>query len=572
MIKNLSIKNFIIIESEIIDFSSGLNIITGETGSGKSIIIDALTILLGNRASIDTVKKGATKAVLEAVFCFPVSHPIHDAINEFELDSFGEDIIIRREVSARGGSRSFINDSPVSLNQIRDISPYLADFHGQHDNRILLDKTSHVEILDKSGNYRTELDDYSSVYEKAVKTMHDLKCLLKKEREMKERIDFLRFKKQEIDKVNPLENEDEEIEDDLKILENSEFLKMQTALTYSKLYDEENSIYSSLAEIKSVLEQLSAIDSKFQQYVEEIKSASIAAKEIASFARDYSENIDLSSDHMNTLRKRLAEINSIKKKYGSIEEILMLNRELSDELKQMDNFDEDVKHLKSQLAGLRKELGEAGSKLLVARKSHSEKFTREINESLLSLGINYPQFEVRFSQRALRETDETALYAVCEGKPFESHPYGIANVEFFISTNQGQPVMPIAEVASGGEISRIMLSIKSISSNRQAMPLMIFDEIDNGISGRVARKMGIKLKEMAATHQIISITHLPQIAALGDKNFRVNKTESSAGAVSTVSHISQQEKLLEIAKLLSGEQITEASLNSARELIENTSF
>lgn len=570
MLKTLNIKNFIIIKEEKLDFKDGLNIITGETGSGKSIIIDALSVALGMRAGADMVKKDEKKALIEATFYFKDTEI--EMINEFlsynELDQFGNELIIRREISAKSGSRAFINDTPVTIQQIKEISSLLTHFHGQHDNRILLDNESHIDILDAVGDYQKEKNKYIEIYSELGSKINKLKQLKAKENELKQKIEFQKFQLDEIEKINPNENEDNDIENELNILENSEFLKNTTSDTFSKLYGEDNSIYNQLTEVEELLKQICRIDKSFENYLAELHSAIITIKEVAIYSNDYSEEIDFSSEKIEELRNRLVSINRLKKKYGTISQIIETKNNLSKDLSLAENFDKELEILEKEIHELEINLGEAAEKLSIKRRQHGKEFSSQINNTLLNLGINYPAFEVRSS--FIETKNDSELKAKIKNKYYSAFNTGIDKLEFYVSTNKGELPAPIANVASGGEISRIMLAIKSIKPSREAsslLPTLIFDEIDSGISGRIARKVGLQLKELSNNYQLISITHLPQIASLGDINFSVSKEENNEGTISKVKIIEGNELIDEIAKMISGEEISESALKSAKDLI-----
>ncbi len=563
MLKFLSIKNFAIIENVEIDFSAGFNVITGETGSGKSILIDALLLLLGERASLDIIRPPASKAVLEASFETNNNEKIKEILDENEIEFFDE-ILIRREISAKG-SRNFINDSAVSLNVLKNIGNMLIDFHGQHDNQILLNPEKHIELLDLFGSYDDITKDYKQVYSELNTTISQLQNLIKKEKELKQNLKFLKFQFDEIMKVNPIENEDELIENELNIIENSELLHNSTAEIYENLYNSDNSAFNLLANIQKSLGNLNEIDNSFSGYVEELKSAITVVKEIASFAKTYNDKIDFSPERIDELRNRIFLINTLKKKYGSIQEILALKSKLTIELDSIENFDYEIEQLNVKINQLKKELKIIALNLSNVRKEKAIILSEQIKKLLMNLGINYPNFYADFK---FNEVNENSLKVIeIDGRKTEFASNGIDTVEFYFSANQGESPKPLSLVASGGEISRLMLSMKTILADKTDFPTLIFDEIDTGISGRIAQKTGIAMKNLAMNHQIIAITHLPQIAALGNLNIVVNKIEQAGKTYTNAKILTVDEKLMEIAKMLSGESISDSAVESAKELI-----
>ena len=563
MLKSLSIKNFAIIENVEVNFSEGFNVITGETGSGKSILIDALLLLLGERASLDIIRQPANKAILEAIFEMENNLQIKEIFEENEID-FAEEIIIRREISAKG-SRNFINDCSVSLNILKSIGNLLIDFHGQHDNQILLNSSQHIEILDLFGDYNKIIANYKQGYAELSATISQLQNLIKKEKDLKQNLKFLKLQFDEINKVNPFENEDEIIENELNIIENSELLHNLTDEIYENLYNSDSSVFNALANIYKPLNQLNEIDPSFANYLEELNSAITIVREIASFSKTYNDKIDFSPEKIEELRTRIFALNSLKKKYGTLDEIIKLKEKLSIELNSIENFDYEIEQLHKKINTQKNDLKIIAVELSELRKNKAKELSDEIKKHLMNLGINYPNFYANFS---LKETGDNSLKQIeINNQKTEFGNDGIDNVEFYFSANQGESPKQLSLVASGGEISRLMLTLKTILADKTDFPTLIFDEIDTGISGRIAQKTGIAMKNLATNYQIIAITHLPQIAALANWNIVVNKIEQDGKTFANAKSLSQDEKLIEIAKMLSGELISDNAIESAKELI-----
>ncbi|MCS7053841.1 MAG: DNA repair protein RecN [Ignavibacterium sp.] len=563
MIKSLEIKDYALIEHIQIEFFPGLNIITGETGAGKSILIDAMGLLLGDRASSEIVRKGATKSFVEGIFDVSDNTKVKSILDENEID-FQNELIIRREISQKGNNRCFVNDSPVSLNVIKELGDILVDLHGQHEHQSLLRTETHIDFLDNYSNNQSILKEYQIVYSKIKSKEKELKDLLAKEQSIKEKREIYQFQLNEIESVNPQPYEDENINNELNILENSEKLLQLSEEIYNLLYESDNSVLDQLAEVKNKLSQLIKIDSSLSELESEFDSVSISLKEISSSIRKYRNQISIEPEEVEAKRERLNSINLLKKKYGlSIENVLAYKEKISKEIALAENFSDEINKIKKEIFLLKETLYEIANKLSTNRKKNSSKVESEVKSVLKNLGINSPSFEIRFSAV---ESDD---FFEKDKSKIGYNIKGIDNVEFFISTNPGEDLKPLIKVASGGEISRIMLALKTALAKNDKLPLLVFDEIDTGISGRVAQKVGQALLDLAKYHQIIAITHLPQIAAFAEHHFVVEKIQSDDRSVSQIKYLSEEERIFEIAKLLSGEQVTQTSLESARQLINS---
>ncbi|HUX60771.1 MAG TPA: DNA repair protein RecN [Ignavibacteriaceae bacterium] len=565
MIKSLEVKDYALIEHFNVEFGNGLNIITGETGAGKSILIDAMGLLLGDRASTEVVRKGAPKSIVEGIFNVEGNKKVKAILEENEIE-FLPELIMRREISLKGSNRCFLNDTPVSLNQIKEVGNLLVDLHGQHEHQSLLRTETHIEFLDEYGNHDADIQNYKSIYSELSKITGELKTLREKESSLKEKEDIYSYQIKEIDSVSPIEGEEAKLIEELNILENSEKLLELTSSVYEKLYESENSIYDSLVKIKVEIEDLTKIDKAFTENNSECETALALLNDISEFIRNYNSKIELEPESLGTIRERLGSLSLLKKKYGgSISSILEFRKRIGNEFDLASHFTERILELEEQIKKLRNECGFAAEKLSKKRKTVAEKIQKEVAEVLSGLGISNASFKVRINHSAIEITNEDHI--IINGKPFKYTSTGYDEVEFYISTNIGEDPKPLSRVASGGEISRIMLALKTILAKNDKLPLLIFDEIDTGVSGRVAQKVGQSLKSLAALHQIISITHLPQIAGLADHHFAVSKSSKGERVVSSIKQLDKEERIKEVAKLISGEVITEASLTGAKELM-----
>jgi DNA repair protein RecN (Recombination protein N) len=563
MLKSFEVKDYALIEHISVEFGSGLNIITGETGAGKSILVDAMSLLLGERASTEVVRKGAEKSFVEGIFNVKGNKKVKSLLEENELE-FSDELIIRREISLKGSNRCFINDTPVNLNLVKDIGNLLVDLHGQHEHQSLLRTETHIDYLDEFGDYEDLLQQYRKVYSELLQKESELKELHSKENSIKEKKDFYSFQIKEIDTISPEEDEEEKLIAELKILENSEKLAESTTEIYQLLYESDNSIQTELAKVKTLLQKLTEIDKSFSEVFNESESVLAQVADISGFIRNYNSKINLDPEEVEEKRQRLGAINLLKKKYGgSIKSIIEYRKKIGEEVELAENFSGKINELSKIILELRKVAGNLAKNLSKKREQAAMLVKKGIEETLKELGIQHPQFKTNLENRTAQK--DSGVFV--DGKYFSATFKGIDEIEFFISTNLGEDLKPLSKVASGGEVSRIMLSLKSTLAKNDKLPLLIFDEIDVGVSGRIAQKVGKALKNLSKFHQVISITHLPQIAGFADHHFSIEKVTNNERVISSIKKLPESERITEVARLLSGEKITEASLKSARELI-----
>lgn len=567
MLKSLEIKDYALIDHINVEFGKGLNIITGETGAGKSILIDAMSLLLGERASTEVVRKGAQKSFVEGIFDVELNKKVKSLLEEHEIE-FQSELIIRREISLKGSNRCFVNDSPVPLNIVKELGDLLVDLHGQHEHQSLLRTETHIDFLDEFSSNEKLLSDYKNLYKKLLSRQNELKELRSKEDSLKEKKEIYNFQLKEIDIVNPQPDEDELISSELNILENSEKLLELTDDVYNKLYEDEPSVIDLLGETKHKLNQLATIDKTFLESEGECDSALAIVKELANSLRSYKSKIDVDSDEVGEKRERLGSINLLKKKYGgSLQKVIEYRDRINSEINLAENFSTEISKIETEIDTLRKAAGTAAGTLSSSRKKQALKVEVEVKKVLSQLGIVNAEFKVNFVLSNADNANDNFIWV--KNKKYRCSENGIDEIEFYISTNAGEDVKPLVKVASGGEVSRIMLSLKTILAKSDKLPLLIFDEIDTGVSGRIAQKVGAALKDLASFHQIISITHLPQIAGMADTHFAVEKKQVDNRAVSSIKKLSDDERIIEVAKLISGEELSKASIESAKQLILN---
>jgi DNA repair protein RecN (Recombination protein N) len=564
MLTSLEIKDYTLIKNIQVEFNSGLSIITGETGAGKSILIGALGLLLGERASTETVRKGANKSFVEGFFNIGENEKVKRFLkaNEFE---FSEELIVRREISLKGSNRCFINDTPVQLSLIKQIGDLLIDLHGQHDHQSLLRVETHIDFLDEFCNLSTELNAYSIARKELNATIDEIKELKRNEINLKEKLELNKFQLKEINAVSPEKDEDLKLEKELNLLENSEKLFDISSQIHATIYEDEICAYDLLVRIRNNIESISSIDDTLKVKKEEVDSAIELTRDVGDFIRDYKDKIEIDPSTIDELRERSGAIHLLKKKYGSsLDNVIKFKERIENELSLAENFTDKINELENRTSSLRGNVKKRALALSVKRKKEAKKVERQIEDSLKYLGINDSKFGIIFT---LDENTSTEYYVEIENTKVNLNNSGIDVVEFYISTNHGEDLKPLAKTASGGEISRIMLAIKSVMAKTEKLPLLVFDEIDTGVSGRIAQKVGKVLQDLSRSHQIISITHLPQIAAFAKHHYSVKKEVISNRAITSITKLDEEERITEIAKLLSGEKVSKSNIEAAKELM-----
>jgi DNA repair protein RecN (Recombination protein N) len=567
MLKTLLIKNYALIEHLSVEFSGGLVIITGETGAGKSIIIDALSLALGERASVETVRTAADKAVVETVFDVAGNARVQTLLAGNALD-VADELIVRREVSAKGQSRCFINDSPVTLALMKQVGELLVDLHGQHEHQSLLRVETHCGMLDDFGGLDGMVREYLSAYTQLRELVLRLEELRQREQYLREQREFHLFQAQEIDAVAPQAGEEEQLETELRILENSEKLFGATSELYTLLYEGDRSVHDLLVVARNQLHALAEIDKQFADAARECGSAEAVVGELAKFIQSYNARVEFAPDRLEELRERIGSLSFLKKKYGgSVESVLARREELANELTLAENFEEIIGRLTGDLDNARTACATLAGRLSAKRHETAKKIDRVIVQELAKLGIPQARFSTRITQTE-RDEKTASGDSVMRGRTAVAlNTRGFDQVEFHISTNVGEDERPLSRVASGGEISRIMLALKSILAKTDRLPVLIFDEIDVGVSGRIAQAVGAALKNLAGFHQVIAITHLPQIAGFAETHFAVTKTEQGGRTSTHLRRLTLEEQVREVARLISGAEVTETGLAGARELM-----
>jgi DNA repair protein RecN (Recombination protein N) len=562
MIKSLYIKDFALIDELDVQFEDGLNILTGQTGAGKSIIIGALNMILGERADTEVIRQGADKAISEATIEIGQDPYLVDLLEENAVE-YSEELILRREIRQRG-SRAFINDTPVNIAVLKKVGDQLVDLHGQHDHQMLLKDEHHMDVIDRFETVQPALKAYRVEYDGMKTLQKELRDLKRRERELKEKTELYQFQVQELESAELDAYEEEELESEMNLLDNAEDLDQKAAAIAEIGNGDDVSLMEMLNTIKLHLEDMSRIEPEFETYLKEVNTARISIQEAVNFAERYRNGIEFNPKRLETLRQRQSELNRLQKKYmRSIPELISYYNDIKQELNVAENFDLEIEKIEKKIREQAVSLRENSLKLHNKRIETGRQLSTEIVDALKNLGIENGQFQVD-----VRWMVSDKGWIEIDGKGVECSEQGCDDVKFYISTNKGEEPKPLAKIASGGEISRVMLSLKSILAKEHHLPVMIFDEIDTGISGNISEKVGREMRKLSAHCQIVAITHQPQIASQAHKHYRVQKVEEGERTITKIVPLSDEEHIHEVASLMSGEKITDSALTSAKELID----
>ncbi len=563
MITSLYIKDFALIDELETSFSSGLNIITGETGAGKSIVVGALNILLGERAQLESIRQGASKAIAEVIIKTGKNEDLTKILKDEDIESRDE-LILRREIRS-SGSRAFVNDTPVSLSVLKQLGELLVDLHGQHDHQLLLKEENHRIVLDKRPNVKPHLAAWQQAFGKTEELRKTYSRLKKEASDFKEKQQLYTFQVNELKATGITENEEELIRDEMRLLDGAEILNQKTGQILELGREGEINALDLIRSVEQAMQDISRIEPEFESYFGEIESARISLQELFNFTEQYKSRISFDPIRLEHLRQRLTDLKKLSKKYlMDISELPDYLVELESKLKEADSFDIELEKLEKEIDDSLKQLIEAGLSLRRARIEEGEILSREIEQEIMSLGFKHAHFEVH-----VRPLIDKSGWIELEGERVACTQDGCDEVVFYISTNKGESPKALSRTASGGEISRIMLALKSILARQQQLPVMIFDEIDTGISGPVALQVGKTMRKLAQDCQIIAITHLPQIASMGNQHFVVEKQETESRTVTSIRRLDENQQVEEVAKLMSGSDITEAAIRNARELMSS---
>ena len=550
MLKQLYIQNFTLIDEMNILFHPGFSVITGETGAGKSIILGALGLLKGNRADTKQIRQGEDRCVIEAHFDIR-QYDLKDFFLENDLDDDPHDCILRREININGKSRAFINDTPASLSVMKDLGERLIDIHSQHQNLLLNKEDFQLHVVDILTKDEDTLRKYQESYQNYKKEQTILEEMIAKVSKDQENEDYLRFQLQELSDAALSEGEQEVLEQEISTLEHAEEIKSALYLSQNLISNESNGIIETLNQVSQQLQKIEQIYTPVQEISQRMESCYIEMKDLLQEITAQGEQVSYNPQQLEQSQARLDTINSLEHKYhvASIAELIAYQQKIQEQINLLDHSDEEIQKQKDIVAKLLDNCTQQAERLTTIRKRAAKTIESEMKARLVPLGIPKINFKVDI-------------------KPKELSPNGKDSVSFLFSANTNSPLSPVSQIASGGEIARMMLSLKAMISGAVKLPTIIFDEIDTGVSGSVAEKMAHIMDEMGNNHrQVISITHLPQIAALGKNHYKVSKTETPNGTISNMTPLNEQQRIEEIAQMLSGSNITKAALANARELL-----
>ncbi|MBM7648126.1 DNA repair protein RecN (Recombination protein N) [Bacillus ectoiniformans] len=561
MLQELSIRNFAIIEELSLSLEKGLTVLTGETGAGKSIIIDAVHLLVGGRGSSEFVRHGEKKAEIEGMFVFENDqHPCYAKAKEFGIDIEDEMIIIRREISHSGKSVCRINGKLVTIATLREVGSSLIDIHGQHEHQELMDDVQHLRLLDQYGG--TEIlqakKNYMDIYHRYEQTLKGIKQLSENEQQMAHRLDLIQFQLNEIQKAELKLNEDEELFDEKKKLSNFEKLyeSMQTGV--NSLSGEGKGL-DWVALAMNQLETAAELDDQYRPIYEAVSNSFYMLEDAARQTSSELGNLEFEPNRLNEIENRLNEINQLKRKYGqTVEEIIEYGAKIEEEIETLTNRETHIEKLQKELASYQKDLLLEGKQLSHLRLKWAEKLIKAIHGELKQLYMDKTVFDIHFHLSGEKMTEND----------YRFKKDGMDEVEFYISTNPGEPLKPLAKVASGGELSRVMLAMKTIFSKHQGITSIIFDEVDTGVSGRVAQAIGEKIYQVALHSQVLCISHLPQVAAMADTHLYISKEMKEGRTKTLVEPLANDEKVKEIGRMISGVEMTDLTKQHAKELLQ----
>jgi DNA repair protein RecN (Recombination protein N) len=555
MLKLLRIKDIALVASAELELTKGLTLLTGETGAGKSILIDALGLVLGERGSIELIRTGAERAVVEAVV---ESEELRDALEGLGLPNDDDDVILRREVHASGKGRATVNGALVPVSVLRDLSTKLAAIHGQHEPQGLLDPDTHLDVVDQHACL--DRAPMAEAYRRLREIEAQLDLLRRDRREVERRREMLEFQSAEIDKAALQPGEEDALRAEKTLQANAGRLATLSSEAYALLYEDEGAALARLRQTYRKLEELSAIDRRFQSYLEAREGIVAQLEELALFLRDYQDGIQVIPGRLDEIESRLALLQRLKRKYGSTEEeILAFAERCRDELRNLGSPEERLSQLEQEKAAAALRFLERASAASKERRKAARDLERKVEAELALLAMEKTRFRVRF-EPDIPYADPADTSAWTER--------GLETAEFLLSPNPGEELRPLARIASGGELSRILLALKSVATLDARGLTLVFDEVDAGVGGRVAEVVGRKLRTMAERHQVLCVTHLPQIASLADTHYVVCKWVERGRTVVEIRRLDDGERVEEVARMLGGETVTDTARRHAREMVK----
>ncbi|WP_105985516.1 DNA repair protein RecN [Staphylococcus chromogenes] len=553
MLQSLSIKQFAIIDELEIQFGEGLTVLSGETGAGKSIIIDAIGQLIGMRASSDFVRHGEKKAIIEGIFDIDHAKEAHIVLEQIGIDLSEDFLIVKREIFNSGKSMCRINNTTVTLQDLRKVMQQLLDIHGQHETQSLLKQKYHIELLDRyaEGRYQQALDNYENTYLQHKEKVKELEELESADQALLQRLDLMKFQHDELKEAHLQEGEIEQLEIDIKRIQNSENLSHALNAAYATLTDE-HAITDRLYELNSQLQIIDQIlPETYQKLKEDVDQFYYTLEDAKHQIYDEINQTDFDEQYLNELESRMNLLNNLKRKYGKdIPELIKYTDKIEDEINKIENYEESTSQLRSEISELKQQLQKDGEVLSKERRIVARTLRDHIVEEIQNLQMKDANLEIAFTRYDAPQQD------------------GLERVEFLISPNKGEPLKSLNKIASGGELSRIMLALKSIFVNARGQTAILFDEVDSGVSGQAAQKMAEKMKQIASVIQVICISHLPQVASMSDHHLYISKHEKDDRTTTQVQELSGDERVQEVARMISGATVTKLTLQNAKEMIE----
>lgn len=553
MLQSLSIKQFAIIDELEIQFGEGLTVLSGETGAGKSIIIDAIGQLIGMRASSDFVRHGEKKAIIEGIFDIDHAKEAHIVLEQIGIDLSEDFLIVKREIFNSGKSMCRINNTTVTRQDLRKVMQQLLDIHGQHETQSLLKQKYHIELLDRyaEGRYQQALDNYENTYLQHKEKVKELEELESADQALLQRLDLMKFQHDELKEAHLQEGEIEQLEIDIKRIQNSENLSHALNAAYATLTDE-HAITDRLYELNSQLQIIDQIlPETYQKLKEDVDQFYYTLEDAKHQIYDEINQTDFDEQYLNELESRMNLLNNLKRKYGKdIPELIKYTDKIEDEINKIENYEESTSQLRSEISELKQQLQKDGEVLSKERRIVARTLRDHIVEEIQNLQMKDANLEIAFTRYDAPQQD------------------GLERVEFLISPNKGEPLKSLNKIASGGELSRIMLALKSIFVNARGQTAILFDEVDSGVSGQAAQKMAEKMKQIASVIQVICISHLPQVASMSDHHLYISKHEKDDRTTTQVQELSGEERVQEVARMISGATVTKLTLQNAKEMIE----
>jgi len=565
MLSRLHIKDFVLIDELEIEFSSGLNIFTGETGAGKTIIIDAIKSVLGDRVTTDYIRTGSEKAVISALFEIQDNTQVKELLSNYGISLHDQDLLLQREILSSGKHLCRINGKPVALSILIDVGKSLVDIHGQHQHQSLLNQTTQLTLLDEYGELNNQTLEVNQIYKQFTTLSQRLNSLSINDQEKVRQLDLLKFEQNEINQANLTLGEDEELVQEVKILRNAEKLHRLAQEAYHLLYGmESHSVNTYLYQVVKRLSEITELDSSLKESQQLAQNIYYQLEQITTQLDNYIQQIKFDPDKLEEIETRLELINKLKRKYGnSIQAIFEYRDKITHQINSITYNEEEIAEIKQQLSKVISLLETKVKELSQKRKEVAEKLNEEIILQLSDLGMKKAQFEVKID---VKEDINSPIKL--DGKPVKVNSSGVDVIEFLISPNVGEPLKPLANIASGGELSRVMLAIKTILAQVDEIPTLIFDEIDTGIGGKIGQKVGAKLKHISNSRQVICITHLPQIAAYAQNHLHVEKKVIGDKTQTQVNKLNMASRIKELAHLLDGHEVSSTSLKHAEELLQ----